>query len=212
MSWPPVIFSMIVAACLPLALVRGWIWWRRGGCGECKEASISDPVARMHGLCCGVTQRQRNERELHERRAELLHLSCLAMLGELSGALTHELNQPLTAILSNARAAQRLLAHNPPNINELNDILGDIVSAGLAVHRTILGTCAATPGGSDNTPPGATFHRTLPASGKGLVPPGEGPRPIPLPPAEFAAGPVERTGSMNQILGATIERLKNRPK
>lgn len=43
-------------------------------------------------------------------------------------ALVHELNQPLTAILSNAQAAQRFLASDPVNLQELREILGDIVS------------------------------------------------------------------------------------
>ena len=48
--------------------------------------------------------------DARQQRQELAHLTRVAMLGELSGALAHELNQPLTAILSNAQAAQRLLA------------------------------------------------------------------------------------------------------
>jgi C4-dicarboxylate-specific signal transduction histidine kinase len=51
------------------------------------------------------------------------------MLGELSGSLAHELNQPLTAILSNAQAAQRFLAQTPPRVDQLADILSDIVKS-----------------------------------------------------------------------------------
>jgi two-component system, LuxR family, sensor kinase FixL len=43
-------------------------------------------------------------------------------------ALVHELNQPLTAILSNAQAAQRFLASDPVDLQELRDILSDIVT------------------------------------------------------------------------------------
>ena len=46
------------------------------------------------------------------QRNELAHLSRVGMLGELSSSLAHELNQPLMAILSNAQAAQRFLAHD----------------------------------------------------------------------------------------------------
>jgi PAS domain S-box-containing protein len=53
----------------------------------------------------------------------------VAMLGELSGSLAHELNQPLTAILSNAQAAQRFLALSPPRTDKLAEILTDIVKA-----------------------------------------------------------------------------------
>jgi two-component system sensor kinase FixL len=61
------------------------------------------------------------------------------MLGELSGSMAHELNQPLTAILSNAQAAQRFLADDQPDLSELRDILGDIVAqdkrAGEVIRR-----------------------------------------------------------------------------
>jgi C4-dicarboxylate-specific signal transduction histidine kinase len=56
-----------------------------------------------------------------------MHLARVAMLGELSGALAHELNQPLTAILSNAQAAQRFLRRDPPELDEVGEILQDIV-------------------------------------------------------------------------------------
>ena len=49
------------------------------------------------------------------------------MLGELSGSLAQELNQPLTAILSNAQAAQRFMTKAYPDLGELREILQDIV-------------------------------------------------------------------------------------
>ncbi len=48
------------------------------------------------------------------------------MLGELSGAITHELNQPLTAILSNAQAAEEILGRSPSDLTEIPGILEDI--------------------------------------------------------------------------------------
>jgi two-component system sensor kinase FixL len=60
-------------------------------------------------------------------------------MGELAASLAHELNQPLTAILSNAQAAQRFLAANPADLGEVRDILGDIVQdnsrAGEVIRR-----------------------------------------------------------------------------
>jgi two-component system, LuxR family, sensor kinase FixL len=52
----------------------------------------------------------------------------VASLGVLSGALAHELNQPLGIILSNAQAAQHLLSNQHPDLDELKAILEDIVS------------------------------------------------------------------------------------
>ena len=74
------------------------------------------------------TDRRRTETELIARRQELSHLSRVAMLGELSGSLAHELNQPLTAILSNAQASQELAAQGRLTPDTLNEILDDIVS------------------------------------------------------------------------------------
>jgi C4-dicarboxylate-specific signal transduction histidine kinase len=86
-----------------------------------------------------VSERRRYERETVKQRDELAHLSRVAMLGELSGSLAHELNQPLAAILSNAQAAQRFLARNPPALDAVSDILSDIVRndrrAGSVIQR-----------------------------------------------------------------------------
>jgi C4-dicarboxylate-specific signal transduction histidine kinase len=57
-------------------------------------------------------------------------LTRVATLGELSGALAHELSQPLTSILSNAQAAQRFSSGDAVDLGELRDILKDIVDDG----------------------------------------------------------------------------------
>lgn len=75
-----------------------------------------------------VTERKRSEALLVQQQRELAHLNRVAALGELSGALAHELNQPLAAILSNARAAQRMIQSDLPNAIEVREILDDIAS------------------------------------------------------------------------------------
>ena len=86
-----------------------------------------------------VTDRHRAEVELLTQRAELAHLSRVALLGELSAAFAHELNQPLAAIMANARAGQRLMGRKPPDITEVTNILEDIVAddrrAGEVIRR-----------------------------------------------------------------------------
>ncbi|MGT2458556.1 sensor histidine kinase [Cupriavidus basilensis] len=70
----------------------------------------------------------RTERyELQRNRQELAHLTRVSTLGELASSLAHELNQPLTAILSNAQAAQRFMATQPINLAEVREILRDLV-------------------------------------------------------------------------------------
>jgi two-component system sensor kinase FixL len=85
-------------------------------------------ASQILGSATDITRRREAEFELALRRNELAHLSRVAMLGELSGSLAHELNQPLTAILSNAQAAQRFLARDNPDLNEVREILQDIVN------------------------------------------------------------------------------------
>lgn len=61
------------------------------------------------------------------RRSRDLLVRQRAGLDERTGALVHELNQPLTSILSNAQAAQRFLASDQVDLQELRAILDDIV-------------------------------------------------------------------------------------
>jgi two-component system, LuxR family, sensor kinase FixL len=65
--------------------------------------------------------------ELLRNQQDLAHLTRVSTMGELAGSLAHELNQPLTAILSNVQAAQRFMAADPVDVAEVRDILNDIV-------------------------------------------------------------------------------------
>ncbi|TYT25948.1 PAS domain S-box protein [Luteimonas viscosa] len=76
-----------------------------------------------------LSEMRRFEHELAVQRDELAHLSRVALLAELSGSLAHELNQPLTAILSNAQAALRFLSRDPPDLEEVRDSLAGIVES-----------------------------------------------------------------------------------
>jgi C4-dicarboxylate-specific signal transduction histidine kinase len=78
-------------------------------------------------LQISMTKREQAELDMQKQRNALTHLSRVTLLGELSGSLAHELNQPLAAILSNAQAAQRFLAQETIDLDEVQDILQDIV-------------------------------------------------------------------------------------
>jgi signal transduction histidine kinase len=86
-----------------------------------------------------ITERKHAEIEADSHRRELAHLSRVAMLGELSGAIAHELSQPLAAVLSNAQAARHLLDRDPLDLNELRETLDDIIRsdnrAGAVIDR-----------------------------------------------------------------------------
>ncbi len=78
------------------------------------------------GLLFERRRRRRIELAVQQQRFELAHASRLAVAGELTGAIAHEINQPLGAILSNADAADFLLASGADRRDELRAILADI--------------------------------------------------------------------------------------
>jgi signal transduction histidine kinase len=82
------------------------------------------------GLIAGlVIERRRRKLAVQaeqKQRFELVHASRVAVVGELTGAIAHEINQPLGAILSNAEAAEMILASGAQRPDELRQILADI--------------------------------------------------------------------------------------
>ena len=76
---------------------------------------------------------QRLRRRVAEATAQrllgqLAHVDRVAGLGQLATSLAHELSQPLTAVLVNARAAERLLTSPEPDLKELRACVSDIIS------------------------------------------------------------------------------------
>jgi PAS domain S-box-containing protein len=93
----------------------------------------------LGGIFVDITEQKSAEAEVALQRLEVEHLMRVSVLGELSGSIAHEVNQPLTAILSNAQAALHLLAQESPDLVEIRDALEDIVHednrAGEVIHR-----------------------------------------------------------------------------
>jgi signal transduction histidine kinase len=72
-------------------------------------------------------ERKRAEAEIHRLSEELRQASHVMTMGELAASLAHELNQPLGAILNNAKAARRLLSAKTPDLIEIDAALDDII-------------------------------------------------------------------------------------
>jgi signal transduction histidine kinase len=82
--------------------------------------------------------RRRAEEEAQRQREELAHALRLTTLGELTASISHELNQPLTAIAANAQAAQKLFENdraNPDLVEALEDLVGDSIRAAEIIRR-----------------------------------------------------------------------------
>lgn len=112
----------------------GWITAK-----VCAYRDANGMLLRVIGCVIDDSQRKRAEAESLHQQQQITHLTRVAMLGELSTALAHELQQPLTAILCNAQAAQLLAAKVDFNGQDLREILADIVSedkhAGQIIQR-----------------------------------------------------------------------------
>ena len=100
---------------------------------------IAIQTALIADLLLQHTRRRRSETDLRRNREQLAHVTRVSTMGELAASLAHELNQPLTAILSNAQAAQRFLDAKPADLGEVREILEDIVTdnsrAGEVIRR-----------------------------------------------------------------------------
>lgn len=85
------------------------------------------PTLLYSGFLEDITERMKAEAENRQQREEIAHMARVAAMGELTSSLAHEINQPLTAIRSNAEAARRFLSWAEPDTNEVRQILDDII-------------------------------------------------------------------------------------
>src|SRR5215207_1368663 len=69
------------------------------------------------GAVQDVTERRLSEEALGNLRSELAHVSRVATLGALTASIAHEVNQPLSGIITNASTCLRMLAADPPNVD-----------------------------------------------------------------------------------------------
>jgi len=88
--------------------------------------AVAAQSALIIALLSQRARRRRVEIVAQQQHADLAHASRLAMGGELTASIAHEINQPLGAILSNAETAQILLQSKQPNLEEVQQILADI--------------------------------------------------------------------------------------
>ncbi|MGA7884020.1 MAG: ATP-binding protein, partial [Terrimicrobiaceae bacterium] len=94
------------------------------------EFDASGRPVRMRGVSIDITERKQAEVELRQNREELAHVGRVALMGELAASLAHELNQPLTGIVTNARVGLRSLDRGRWDSAGFREILQDIADDG----------------------------------------------------------------------------------
>ncbi|TCM25441.1 ATP-binding protein [Novosphingobium sp. ST904] len=81
-------------------------------------------------MALDVTERNRAQARLAQSQAELTHMSRVTTLGQLAASIAHEVNQPLSAIITYARSGKRWLEREAPSAAEVSDCLDHITSNG----------------------------------------------------------------------------------
>ncbi|MGM0569028.1 MAG: ATP-binding protein [Elusimicrobiota bacterium] len=95
-----------------------------------------DGVTHYIGIQTDITPIKEKEEEIVRQRESLLHVTRVGKLAEFVSSLAHEINQPLTSILSYAQASRRMLAGKEPEIDEiLSHIISDNQRAAQVIRR-----------------------------------------------------------------------------
>ncbi len=110
------------------------VFWRKDGSSFPVEYS-STPIWDDSGKTVGsvvvfrdITRRKHAEEEARQHQIELARAGRLSTLGEMASGIAHELNQPLTAISTNAQASIRLLESDSSNIDVCVDVMERIAA------------------------------------------------------------------------------------
>jgi signal transduction histidine kinase len=91
-------------------------------------------ILKWYGISTDIEDRKIAEEERERLRADLAHVNRVSMLGELAASVSHELKQPITAAMTNARTCLRWLKRERPDVDEAIEATSRIVNDG--THAT----------------------------------------------------------------------------
>ena len=127
---------------------RGFVFRVAADDGSARYISASgkpvfDPEGRFlgyRGVGSDVTaavRAEQAEEALHKTQMELAHVTRVTTLGELTASIAHEVNQPLAAIVTNGEVGLRWLDREVPDLAEVREALGDVISNGRRASEII---------------------------------------------------------------------------
>jgi PAS domain S-box-containing protein len=118
---------------LPFGKTR-WVI-ARGRCLQDEHGNLLELI----GVTIDVSAQKQADLQLQIQREEMSHLNRVALMGEMTASVAHELNQPLTAIANNASAARRFLERGNINPELLQQLLQDMVADSQRAGEVIRG-------------------------------------------------------------------------
>src|SRR5258705_7160054 len=99
-----------------------------------KQISLFRDFAAQATIALESTRRERQYREM---QMALAHANRVATVGQLTASITHEVNQPITAAVTNAQAALRWMSAEPPDFGELSEALAGVIKEGNRASEVI---------------------------------------------------------------------------
>lgn len=109
------------------ALAASWI----------SSAKKTSEIALQEALDSLEVRVSERSAELLKTQTELAHLSQLLSMGELTASIAHEINQPLTAVVTHGHACLEWLSTNPPNLDKTRQTIDRIIQDGTRAAATI---------------------------------------------------------------------------
>jgi C4-dicarboxylate-specific signal transduction histidine kinase len=129
-SMPPTVARGTAALLMPLRVdgrIMAILSVRHDGTRASSER-MGDDLRTVGEMMATAVVRKRTDASIRQQLDVLAHVDRVAGLGELAASLSHELNQPLTAILSHAESALTLLARPAPPLEDVRGILAEVIA------------------------------------------------------------------------------------
>ena len=124
----PVSIGGSLVCVLVFCAIRQWHRWS------------PEVVSRLHlvgEVFANASARRQAKRRLEQKQQELNHVGRVADMGKLAAVIAHELDQPLTAVVTNAQAVRNMLQAPHPDLVEADDALSDVIDAAMRVSEIV---------------------------------------------------------------------------
>jgi signal transduction histidine kinase len=97
-------------------------------------------ISRLHlagDVFANAIARRQSKQRLDQKQHELAHVARVAAMGELASVIAHELDQPLTAVVTNADALRNMLKAGEPDLVEADEALGEVINSAMRVSEIV---------------------------------------------------------------------------